>query len=1815
MKQFTTKTRLARAAMTLLVAMLTTATAWAQQTIPFTESFGTSKPVGWSMYFNNLDQVQAGTKTLESTDRAWYFGSANGVFDNHAYAWIYYSTSRWLVTPLLNLTNNLELTFSLALTSASGDLNAPNETDGRFIVLVSTDGMSTWTILREWNNSGSSDVYNDIPHTATGENVSISLSDYANQNVYIAFYAEASSQTTTANQLHIDNVSVDHPICKTCQVPTDVTISDVTAHSATVTWTSDATEFDLSVGNNLIEGVTSPYTLTNLNPGTAYSVKVCANYGTNGYSQWTDAVSFTTTEPCPVPTDLAATAYGQSATLTWTSGASSFDVAYSTDGTANPNDLTYTTVSTNSYTIDNLDLDTDYYFWVRANCGDVDGYSAWVGPVSVHIGYCVPAPTSVDNDGISNVTFGTGDNVVNNDTPKATYADYTNQIGAVQAGVESTIAITFKTNFTYNTYVWVDLDNSLSFDADEVICYGESASANPTTLNLNFIIPANQALGDYRLRIGSADSGLGSDPTVANPCYASTYACFQDYTLRVLEAPSCLPPTGVTISNVTTHAATISWTSGADAWQVQLNEENPIDVTETTYNIEGLIPETTFTVKVRTKCGDNDYSAWTNAVSFTTGIACPVPTDLAVILTPGDGSVATLSWTEPGDATKWVLEYGTNADFTNATSVTVNDTPSANLISLTAETTYYARVKANCGGDDGESQWSNTITFTPTDNSMLTVNDGTDTNSYVPVYGYYVDDNSYSQFIIPATALADMQWGAINRMTFYGSNTGSNPHWDNAQFEVYMTETDKTTLSALADWGTMKKVMNAAHLEISDGKMVVTLDAPYQYMDGNLMIGIKQTVSGSWSSCTWTGVTATGSSMGGYDTSVNQQNFLPKTTFEYIPGTAPTCLKPTELALIGEPTYNSAQLSWTPGSEGQEAWQICVNGDEEHLIDIDTDDVTVSGATVTYQISGLLPETDYEIKIRGNCGNGDISLWSNTASFTTPVQYPKPTNLAAGTPGRNKVQLSWTKNGTETAWQICLNDDEDNLIDIDTDDVSINESTITYQLTGLTLDTDYIVKVRAYIDATSQSYWSNIVSFTTEATYPRPTNVTASNLTHNSATISWDSDAESYNVKYATATVTGTTLEPVFEDGFESGLTGWTTYARDYDDATYNWQQYNGNLVDEGNHTGDYVAASRSWHSSNGDQSVDNWLVSPQMTLGNTLKLWVATNGGFPDSYAVYVSTGSGVVPSSGTGDFTVVANLTPATGTWTEQTYDLSAYAGQQGYVAIRHKDSAKDHLLVDDFGVYNTVNTYSYGTKHTLTTNETSCSLTGLTAETLYEVQVQADHGSEGTSGWSKVYFTTPDACTAPTSLVASDITTNSATLSWANTQESYNLRYREVYFYESFEDETMPTGWTTIDANNDGHCWQIGSGKSHSGANGAYDISFIYQTSNISPDDYLVSPLLDLQGTLRVWLTGNETDNNAETFAIYLSTTGNTAADFTTTLVAESTTTNSYVEYTADLSSYTGQKGYIAIRHFNCTDQREIYVDDFGLYGSEDWVTVNNVDDATHTLTGLQSNTLYEWQVKGLNCNSAGSETEWSEVAKFTTMPEAVDITLADNATDNATTIEGNHGVYANVKLNGRKLYKDNSWNTLCLPFGIANINAEGNPLNGAIVRELRNASISGTTLTLNFKNATTAIKAGTPYIVKWEVESNSTIEDPVFNGVSIDKTVHNYDNGENGDARVRFLGTYDAITFNEEGFTEDRSILFMGDNNALFYPQVGVDEQSGDNVYPFIGACRAYFKIGEDGAGARQLTGFVLNFGDGEAQGIESLTTVVTMFAKR
>ena len=260
-----------------------------------------------------------------------------------------------------------------------------------------------------------------------------------------------------------------------------------------------------------------------------------------------------------------------------------------------------------------------------------------------------------------------------------------------------------------------------------------------------------------------------------------------------------------------------------------------------------------------------------------------------------------------------------------------------------------------------------------------------------------------------------------------------------------------------------------------------------------------------------------------------------------------------------------------------------------------------------------------------------------------------------------------------------------------------------------------------------------------------------------------------------------------------------------------------------------------------------------------------------------------------------------------------------------------------------------------------------------------------------------------TPVTDITATGITPTTAIISWTGTDacSNYQVRYREKknqdLYSTSFEDG-MPDGWTTFDNDDDENNWTYNDGTkkgmAHSGNGSMYSASYINNYGSLEPDNWLVSKSLTLGGTMKVWLKGQDEEEYREHFAIYLSTEGGSKDDFLNadgslkdgviTLVPETETTNIYQEYTADLSDYSGQSGYIAIRHFNCYDEFYLVVDDFSLYDEDAgnvWETASDVSPAGTTLEGLQPNTTYEYQVE----YQFGGKTYYTSTATLTTLDD--------------------------------------------------------------------------------------------------------------------------------------------------------------------------------------------------------------------------------------
>ena len=212
----------------------------------------------------------------------------------------------------------------------------------------------------------------------------------------------------------------------------------------------------------------------------------------------------------------------------------------------------------------------------------------------------------------------------------------------------------------------------------------------------------------------------------------------------------------------------------------------------------------------------------------------------------------------------------------------------------------------------------------------------------------------------------------------------------------------------------------------------------------------------------------------------------------------------------------------------------------------------------------------------------------------------------------------------------------------------------------------------------------------------------------------------------------------------------------------------------------------------------------------------------------------------------------------------------------------------------------------------------------------------------------------------------------------------------------------------------------------------------------------------------------------------------------------------------------------------------------------------------------------------------DNEWTLAA----MP-AYDIELsAEYYTDllesnDGTWLASNNGQVADLWL-GRTL-QPGSYNTLALPFSMTIADFKAATGDDAIlVKKLTEASVTGTTLNLTFSDAE-SITANTPYLVKLSGTDPVTLQG--FDLVTVSTA-----DGTASFTDVSFIPTLSRT----QVAGSVQNILFLGANNELLNP-------SEANQY--IKGFRAYFQLPE----ASPARAFVLDFGDGEKTGIQTLRT--------
>ncbi|MCQ2304393.1 MAG: choice-of-anchor J domain-containing protein, partial [Bacteroidales bacterium] len=173
----------------------------------------------------------------------------------------------------------------------------------------------------------------------------------------------------------------------------------------------------------------------------------------------------------------------------------------------------------------------------------------------------------------------------------------------------------------------------------------------------------------------------------------------------------------------------------------------------------------------------------------------------------------------------------------------------------------------------------------------LTVYDGPTTVGTLPLYGYYADAYTRSQYVIPAADLSVMAGAQITGLQYYTTYTAD---WG-VNYYVYLTEVSNTTMSGFVD-RSAATVVYTGHLAAANGGMTITFDTPYTYNGGNLLIGMDNLSQGTYVSCYWVATSVTNAGYYGYSysspTSMSSSystSYIPKTTFTYSGGGSAPC--------------------------------------------------------------------------------------------------------------------------------------------------------------------------------------------------------------------------------------------------------------------------------------------------------------------------------------------------------------------------------------------------------------------------------------------------------------------------------------------------------------------------------------------------------------------------------------------------------------------------------------------------------------------------------------------------------------------------------------------------------------------------------------------------------------------------------------------------------------------------------------------------------------------------------------------------------------
>ncbi len=926
--------------------------------------------------------------------------------------------------------------------------------------------------------------------------------------------------------------------------------------------TTDASSSSFTWGEEIT--ASSDWTLYNdfFPAGTKYiAIAYTAN---DQYYLYLDDFTFAAPATCAKPTAVTvADITTTSATISWTDN----NMPTPSSWTIDVNGTEITGITANPYTIETLTHSTAYTVRVKAVCSETDA-SDWSNTVNFTTA-CDATVVDADHEffeGFEETTFAPN---CWNSIASGTYAwsRYTYQHHSGSASAHSGY---------YGDIYLVMPDLQIGNDNTDVWLKFWSYNSYPNDYDKNSVILIN----------GNEETELWSPESVSSS-WTETAINLSEYkgqTIRlafkyegsnahdwyldditVSFDPTCLPPTEVTVDNITNTTAEISWTENntttPQGWIILLNDEE-VEADSNPFPLNTLTSNTAYTVQVKALCSDTDESEYSAEISFRT--LCDVVTiDEENIYTEDfeeyEASSFPDCWTRDVAYTSYpyVIENssyttyshnGTKAMymyFYGSANSNVISTPSFTNDINTLQVSFFARYSST--NPILEVGVMDQTTFEPVDTIVLTST--YPTNAFTVMFNHYTGNGNRIAFRITPSGTSSY----TSYYTYLDDVTVELIPSCIAPSNVTVIDSTITTTSALVAWTDNNNEAPANGWTLLVNGEEVLADAnpfPLTGLTASTTYTVKVKANcaaddeSAWSLDSATFATAcdvmivteanpfaenfnalTAGIPNCWDNSEGTTTNTSHRWNYYATGYTGACLRFNSYSnsngntnMLKTPVLDITALA-TPRvtfmyknpTGGDFSVFVSTDGGETYTTELATGLTAATNWTpMSIALTELEATDNVVIVFQGtsNYGNGDAYIYLDNVVVEETPACLVPTDLTLDTVTTTYFQVSWTDNNEETpaSWTVAYSiDGGETFIEITGID---HDSAVVCNFDAPLGDINVMAKVKANCDVDAESAWSDEINFVTPPTCPAPTAIEYSNVTGNSVTLSWTAGGE-----------------------------------------------------------------------------------------------------------------------------------------------------------------------------------------------------------------------------------------------------------------------------------------------------------------------------------------------------------------------------------------------------------------------------------------------------------------------------------------------------------------------------------------------------------------------------------------------------------------------------------------------------------------------------------------------------------------------------------